>query len=158
MTGRPARTLEAWDDLDTAIVGQLREDGRKSFRAIARSLDIPEATVRFRVKRLLGSKALNIQAFIDWTLVPEHHLADLFLTVEASALSAALEEVVAMEEVHYVASCLGFADIYVQAVFASSQDLHYFIADRLPQVSGFLSVTSLVETAVHKAMILIPTR
>jgi len=41
------------DDLDIAIVKSLQEDGRKSFRQIARELNISTPTVQVRYRRLV---------------------------------------------------------------------------------------------------------
>jgi len=46
----------------------LRADGRRSNREIARTLGVPEATVRYRVRRLTESGVLKITASVD----PEH--------------------------------------------------------------------------------------
>jgi len=40
-----------FDDIDRAILRELQEDGRRSFRAIARSVGVSEGTVRARVRR-----------------------------------------------------------------------------------------------------------
>jgi DNA-binding Lrp family transcriptional regulator len=53
------------DELDRAIISQLQEDGRKPFRAIARSLGVAEGTVRFRATRMQEEGALHILALAD---------------------------------------------------------------------------------------------
>src|SRR5262249_48097436 len=63
------RTLAVQPDiLDRQIITLLRSDGRRSNREIARRLDVPEATVRYRVRRLTESGVLKISASVD----PEH--------------------------------------------------------------------------------------
>ena len=41
------------DQLDLDIIEYLQADGRVSYSLIAREVEVPEATVRYRVKRLL---------------------------------------------------------------------------------------------------------
>jgi predicted transcriptional regulator len=45
------------DDVDREIVRQLQQDGRRSYREMARSMDVSEGTVRWRVKRLQDTGA-----------------------------------------------------------------------------------------------------
>ena len=51
------------DSLDRDIINLLRTDGRMSFREIAQQLDMPEATARYRVQRLLQSEIIKILAW-----------------------------------------------------------------------------------------------
>lgn len=44
------------DDTDVAILEILQRDGRASFSAIARTLGVPESTVRQRCRRILDSQ------------------------------------------------------------------------------------------------------
>ena len=55
----PAQMQTEFDDTDRAILRELQEDGRRSFRAIARSVGVSEGTVRSRVRRI-GGRALTI--------------------------------------------------------------------------------------------------
>src|SRR4051794_28220570 len=50
------------DDLDRKIISFLQEDGRASNTQIARALDLTEATIRKRVRRLMSEGVLNIGA------------------------------------------------------------------------------------------------
>ena len=54
-----------FDDTDRAILRALQEDGRRSFRAIARGVGVSEGTVRTRVRRIEEAGALRILAFVD---------------------------------------------------------------------------------------------
>ena len=56
---------EQLDQTDAAIVEQLYESPRMAFREIARRLDISEATVRTRVRRLQDTQVLRFTAFVD---------------------------------------------------------------------------------------------
>src|SRR5688500_1624212 len=64
---RPAALIQP-DELDRRIITMLRADGRRSNREIARTLGVPEATVRYRVRRLTEGGVLKITASVD----PEH--------------------------------------------------------------------------------------
>jgi len=56
------------DDVDIGIVTSLQEDGRKSFRQVARELDISTPTVQARYRRLVNIGLIkSISPIIDAT-------------------------------------------------------------------------------------------
>ncbi|MBN4046305.1 AsnC family transcriptional regulator [Nitrosarchaeum koreense] len=56
------------DDIDIGIVQSLQEDGRKSFRQIARDLDISTPTVQARYRRLVNIGLIkSVSPVIDST-------------------------------------------------------------------------------------------
>jgi Lrp/AsnC family leucine-responsive transcriptional regulator len=60
------------DDVDIGIVNSLQEDGRKSFRQIARELDISTPTVQARYQRLVNIGLIkSISPIIDSTNIVE---------------------------------------------------------------------------------------
>ena len=69
------------DALDSDIVRELQEDGRRPFREVARNLSVPEATVRTRVKRLQDQGILQILAFTNPAKLGDAKLALMFVNV-----------------------------------------------------------------------------
>jgi len=56
------------DDIDIGIVKSLQEDGRKSFRQIARDLNISTPTVQARYRRLVNIGLIkSVSPIIDFT-------------------------------------------------------------------------------------------
>ena len=53
------------DEQDEAIISRLREDGRMSVRELAAELQLNEATVRARIRRLEQSGAMRVVARLD---------------------------------------------------------------------------------------------
>ncbi len=70
-TTRPGSTLEPArvDGLDRAIIGLLRDDGRRPLTDIARRVGVTEATVASRVERLLRTGAMQIIAHVHWPAI-----------------------------------------------------------------------------------------
>ena len=69
------------DELDRAIIRELERDGRTAFREIGRTLNISEATVRARYRRLVEADLLRIVAFPDPGAHSKSRLALVFLKV-----------------------------------------------------------------------------
>src|SRR3954471_18466713 len=73
----------AFDETDERILEALQDDGRRSFRDIARQISVSEGTVRARVKRLQAAGALRFLAFVDPSQLGRRVLALVLARVEA---------------------------------------------------------------------------
>lgn len=138
------------DDIDREIVLQLQQDGRRSYREMARSLDVSEGTVRWRVRRLLDDGALRIAAIADPFRLGYTVLASMFLRVSPDRLEHVTATLVEWPEVVYVSSCTGRVDVYIQVVCRSHEDLWELLAQRLPAIGGVTATETLMELKVHK--------
>lgn len=146
---RRARTLQP-DDLDRQIIRLLRADGRRSNREIARRLDVPEATIRYRVRRLVESGILKITASVD----PEHLgyalTAVISVQVEPERISDAAEQVAAMPEVMWAAITAGAHDVMLMCSFRNQEEMFNFLTNRLARIPGMLRTETSVALRVLK--------
>jgi Lrp/AsnC family transcriptional regulator for asnA, asnC and gidA len=148
---RPRPTIQP-DDLDRQIISLLREDGRRSNREVARRLGVPEATVRYRVRRLTDSGVLKIAASVD----PEHLgyalTAVILVTVEPRLFVEASTAISGMPEVMWLAITAGASDIILTASFHNQEEMFTFVADRLAHVAGIHHIeTSVCMRVVKKS-------
>jgi Lrp/AsnC family transcriptional regulator for asnA, asnC and gidA len=154
LTPRPSRRRQAdpesFDDLDDAIVRHLQVDGRRPFREIARSLGISEATVRARFGRLNELGALRIVAVADPFRMGFRVLAFVLINVEPGHQGVVVDALVRWPEITYVSSCTGRADIYIQVVCRSHEDLWELLIDRIPELPGVRSTETFMELKMHK--------
>jgi Lrp/AsnC family transcriptional regulator, regulator for asnA, asnC and gidA len=141
---------EQLDAIDRELVRELQQDGRRSYRQMARGLDVSEGTVRWRVRRLLDNGALRIAAIADPFRLGYRVLASMFLRVSPGALERVIETLVSWPEVVYVSSCTGRVDIYIQVVCRSHEDLWELLAQRIPAIGGVIETETLMELKVHK--------
>lgn len=144
------------DDLDRSIISELQDDGRRSFREIARSVGVSEATVRTRVRRLDEAGALRIVAFADPLKLGNAELALLFLRVENEHHEAVIAELELLPEVSYLSSILGRWDVCAQVVVRDTEDLERLVRSSIGGMEGVVQVESLLETRVHKLRFEIP--
>lgn len=140
----------ALDDLDLAIIGLLKMDGRISFTEVAKRLSLPEATARYRVQRLLQSKVVKIHA----TPNPEHlgtpRVMIVQLFVENGKIDAVAAALVEIDEVQFVAITAGHHNIVIDVCFGSHDELLAFY-DKLHQISGVIRYESQVVMKLLKA-------
>lgn len=140
----------ALDDLDLAIIGLLKTDGRISFTEVAKRLNLPEATARYRVQRLLQSKVVKIHA----TPNPEHlgtpRVMIVQLFVENGKIDAVAAALVEIDEVQFVAITAGHHNIVIDVCFSSHDELLAFY-DKLHQIPGVIRYESQVVMKLLKA-------
>ncbi len=115
------------DSLDLKIIELLQHNGRIPYRDIARSIDTPEATVRYRMKRLLDDGIITISAFINTGKVRYENVAYIELKVEPDFFETVLEALVNMESISYLSAVTGEFDIMLEYIYKNNEDLLSFI-------------------------------
>ena len=138
------------DDLDRAIVHALEDDGRRSMREIARELDVAEATVRVRLKRLRDDGILRIVAFVDPEQFGDRQLALMSLSVAPDKHTAIVDALVAMPETSYVSTVLGEPDIVCEVQCPDNRALWRFLNERVAVMPGVRAVKTQPVVVVHK--------
>ncbi len=129
------------DEIDRGIIDLLRIDGRMALTEISKQLNIPGATARYRVQRLLQSKAIQITAWPNPNTMGKPHMLILFLTVESGRIDAVAKELTQMPEVRFVAVLAGRFSIAADVYFSNYADLLTFF-DKLNEVQGVISYES----------------
>jgi DNA-binding Lrp family transcriptional regulator len=110
------------DAIDAAIIDVLHEDGRTSYAAIAGRVGHSANLVRFRINKLRNAGVLHIGALLDGGVVGYKSMIGLELRFSEGVDSrmAALETLIGMPEVAYVALGLGRCDAIVTIAAASA--------------------------------------
>jgi Lrp/AsnC family transcriptional regulator for asnA, asnC and gidA len=143
------------DPLDLQIIRELQDDGRRAFREIARNLDVPEATVRTRVKRLQDQGVLQILAFTNPSKLGHAKLALFFAEVDPGEHERVVATLESWSEVSYLSTTTGSADLCVQ-VFCRDDEGQWVLQQRVRSLPGVRSVRMMQEIKVHKIRFSIP--
>lgn len=138
------------DSTDQDIVQLLRLDGRMSFREIAQRLQMPEATARYRVQRLLQSGVVKVVAWPDPARLGTPNLLILWLTVEHSQIEAVAESLARLEEIRFVAITTGSCNLVADVYFGAHEKLFDFFS-KLHQIPGILKCESQTVLKLLKA-------
>ena len=147
---QPDLSLAGLDAIDQDIIDLLRIDGRMSFTEIAKRLDIPEATARYRVQRLLQSGTIKVLAWPNPERMGTPNLLIVQLSVEPSRIEAIVNELASLEEVRFVAVTAGRYNVIVDIFFGVHAELVAFFA-KLQQIPGILSYESQLVLKLLKA-------
>lgn len=138
------------DDLDREIIALLRVDGRMAFKEIAKRLDIPEATARYRVQRLLQSGGIQIVAWPNPEKLGVPHVLILSLTVKEGQTNAVAEHLTSLKEARLVAVTSGRCNIVADIYFGTHEDLLAFFA-KLDTIPGILHYDTQIILKLLKA-------
>lgn len=128
------------DDIDSAILGLLRQDGRISNREVARELGISEGTVRQRLKKLVDLKAMRLG------LVTDIHTTGLSVgvTVRIKALPERIRDIAQalarLESTSFVGLTLGRFDILAVLVARSRIEAAEIIDNQIASLDGVQAV------------------
>ncbi len=144
-----ARTIEP-DDLDRQIIAMLQVDGRCSNREIARQLDVPEATVRYRVRRLTESGLLRITALIEPEQLGYHLTSVISIQTQTDKVEEVADKLVAYPEVMCLIITTGVYDIVFTAAFQDQAGLYEFLTNHLSRIPGIVRSDSAVGLRVAK--------
>jgi Lrp/AsnC family transcriptional regulator, regulator for asnA, asnC and gidA len=138
------------DDTDRAIIGLLQHDGRLPYREIARQLSVAEGTVRLRVNRLVSSGALTFVAIADPFRLGYSVLAFSLLSVLPGRQQAVIDTLASWDEITYISSCTGRADVYAQLVCRDHDHLWELLHERIPAIGGITATETFMELKMHK--------
>ena len=138
------------DDLDRSIIELLKQNGRITFKEVSDRVNIPEATARYRVQRLLNSDLLQLQTWVNPTRMAPPQAAIMNLTVESSRVKAVAEELARLEEVQFLSIVAGLHNIVVNVSVKTQDELLRF-CDKLGTIRGILQYDTQIVTRLVKA-------
>lgn len=144
---RPAKSLEL-DGLDRRILHALRFDGRLSNAEVARQVEVSEGTVRRRISALRAAHVLNVVAITDPRASGYLH-ALVGIRADGDAVIGVAQELTERPEVPYVALSMGSFDIWVGALFPST-DAWLEFRTRLGKLAGVRKTEPFLITRILK--------
>ena len=116
------------DDLDKRILKLLQFNGRLSFADLSRELDVAEATVRFRVNRLVSNGIITrFAALLDPAKVGMKVSGAILLKIDPAYLEEACKQLVSFSETQYLFQSTGEYDVVSVIVARDMEHLNSLI-------------------------------
>jgi Lrp/AsnC family transcriptional regulator for asnA, asnC and gidA len=139
------------DELDLKIISHLQENGRIPVAELAKKLNQPENTVRYRIERLLKNGVIRrFTALVDPRALGLNVSAAVMFKVDPKKLDQLLEKLTSMKDVTNVYQLSGEWDL-IAVVFAKDiQDLHERI-EELRRMEGVKEMNVMITTRVIKS-------
>lgn len=130
-------TIAVLDEIDQDIINLLRTDGRISFTEVGKRLNIPEATARYRVQRLLQSGIVQVIAWPNPEKLGTPHVVIVSLIVENSQIDSIAKALEQMVEVRFVAITTGHYDIIADVFFGNYTEVTAFF-EKMKRIPGII--------------------
>lgn len=125
------------DDLDKRILKLLQFNCRLSFADISRELGIAEATVRFRVNRLVNDGVITrFAALLDPVKVGMRVSGAILLKIDPAYLEEATKQLVSFSETQYLFQSTGEYDVVSVIVARDMEHLN----DLVKRTKGIVGV------------------
>jgi Lrp/AsnC family transcriptional regulator for asnA, asnC and gidA len=139
------------DELDLKIISHLQENGRIPVAELAKKLNQPENTVRYRIERLLKNGVIRrFTALVDPRALGLNVSAAVMFKVDPKKLDQLLEKLTSMKDVTNVYQLSGEWDL-IAVVFAKDiQDLHERV-EELRRAEGVKEMNVMITTRVIKS-------
>lgn len=129
------------DDVDRAIVGELRINGRATNQQIADRLGLAAATVSMRIKRMEDAGKLRVVAVSDFAAHGLRHLITVAIEVEGRPASEVANELAAFPEVFAAHLVTGRYDIDLLVTLRDFSELADLVLTKFSKIQGIRSMT-----------------
>ncbi|MDP3907399.1 Lrp/AsnC family transcriptional regulator [Novosphingobium sp.] len=138
------------DDVDLAIVEQLRSNGRATNQQIANNLGLTAATVSTRIRRMEDADKLRVVAVSDFSAHGYNVLMELAIEVDGRPASEVAAELAEFPEVFAAHLVTGRYDIDMLVVLRDFSDLPTLLLDKFSKVRGIRSMMPAIAVDVLK--------
>jgi len=120
------------DVLDLRIIKSLNENARKPYTAIADELDVSDATVRKRVKRMLEDGIIKkFNVLIDFRMIGKIVKAFIGLRIAPGMLNNVVSHLEDNEDVTVLYRTTGNVELFAEVVFKDMEELKNFLEKEL---------------------------
>lgn len=124
------------DLIDRCIIALLQVDGRMSHAEIGRRLDVPEPTVRRRLKRLVEDEVMQVVAVPNPYKIGYGIHAVIGAKIQPGRVNDVVDVLTGMRQVRYVGVTAGAYDIVIEALFRDNDDFRTFLTETLGRIDG----------------------
>jgi len=139
---------EQLDKIDLEIIRLLQNDGRTASSEIAKNTGVPEATIRYRLKKLIDKKFIQIVAAANPIKLGFGIAACISIDAEIKQVDHVIRQLEKIERVSYIAQMTSLPNVEIETYIETINELH----DLLSQVEMIDGVIR-VETAFIRRIV-----
>ena len=139
------------DKLDEQIVSLVERNARQTSDTIARQLKVRSATVRRRLKRLLDTKELHIEAHRDPVKAGRSIAALIGMNIEHELHEEVMQAIRRLPEVSWASTTTGRFDGFAFVRSSSPEHLYLFLKDVLLKIKGIKDSETFICLHVEKS-------
>lgn len=132
----PAPPHAVLEPIDEKIIAALRQSGRIANRDLARLIDVNEATVRTRLRKLEATNAVRVVAMRDITAMGFNAIAAVGVQVKGRSANDVGADLAKIENVITVNVTIGMYDLEAQVVANDIEELDRLLTDVIAHIEG----------------------
>jgi Lrp/AsnC family transcriptional regulator for asnA, asnC and gidA len=122
------------DELDRKIIRELQEDGRRSYKDIARKLKVSDGTVRLRTEKMIKKGLIRIKVLVDPFQFENQIYAVIGVNIERRGHADKMKQISKLKGVVSVLNPTGRYDLFVEVFLESKRELKDLLVDMLSKV------------------------
>lgn len=132
------------DDVDRRIIAELQQNGRESYKNIARKLNVSDGTVRLRTERMIREGYLRITASVNPLFFENTLTAMIGITLRNPAHREVMEQIANLPAVQSVINVTGRYDLILEVFVQSRKGMHRFLVEELSTIEDITSTESFI--------------
>jgi len=140
------------DHLDRELIIGLQKYGRESYINLARLLNVSEATVRNRVKRLLNKGIIEVKAIPNLDILEYQFIGIVGVQIQLEDLHKVADQLTHHPNVCYLANVTGRYDFIAIVVTRTSKEFADFVENVMSRMSGIVRTETCISLNVYKGM------
>jgi Lrp/AsnC family transcriptional regulator for asnA, asnC and gidA len=141
---------ERLDNTDFNIIGLLQKDGRMPSSEIAKKTNVSEATVRYRLKKLIDGGFIQIVAAGNPIKLGFGIAANIGVYTESLHIEEIIAELKKLKRLSYIAQMTGEPTIELETFVESIEDLHQLLS-QIESIQGIKSIeTSFIRRIIRE--------
>lgn len=138
------------DESDEAILALLREDGRMPFREMAQRLDLNEATIRTRLRRLESSGVMRVVARVDLHASGYPFTALVGLKIKGRSTDDVAGELQTIPEIISILVVIGRNDLEIQVTARTLEMLDDLLTNKIAAIDGVVAMETALASRIAK--------
>ena len=127
------------DKIDLQIIRLLQIDGRMASSEIAKNTGVPEATVRYRLKKIIDKQYIQIVAAANPIKLGFGIAACLSIETESKKANYVIEELEKIERIAYIAQMTGVPNVEVETYIETISELHDILS-QVEVIDGIIQI------------------
>ncbi len=130
---------EQLDKIDLQIIRLLQIDGRMASSEIAKTTGVPEATIRYRLKRIIDRKYIQIVAAANPIKLGFGIVACISIEAETKQVDHVIEELEKIDHIAYIAQMTSIPNVEIETYIETINELHNLLS-QVEMIDGIIKV------------------
>lgn len=132
------------DDVDLAILRSLIKNSRITISQMSKEINVPDATISNRLKKLEANVIKRYTMIPDWQKVGLEITSIIIIQTESEKHESVKEKLSMLKEVSEVYSVSGEYDILIKVWVQSIEELNQLINSKIRSIDGVEDLTEMI--------------